>query len=118
MSDNKTVDGEPIHPPFIKHGEDIARDVTGESADGEQMVLMDDCMIYFKLMAFEQGVLNRLRQYSDQNLQMDIDASRGFLYLGDIEAVRADLHSQIDNMFDAIAAHRAAEAAKETEDAK
>lgn len=106
MSDNKIQNEGEILPPFIKHNEDIAQTVTGEAPDGEQMVLGTDCMIFFKMMAFEQGVLNRLRQYGDQNLALDIDAGRGFLYLGELDAVRNDLHHQIDSLFDAIAAHR------------
>ena len=101
------------YPPFIKHSEDIAVNVTGEGADGEQMVLGDDVMIFFKIMGFEQGVLNRLRQGEDQNLALDIDAGKGFLYLGDLEAVKADLHTQIDSMFAAIAAHRDEESTHE-----
>lgn len=92
---------------FIRHGEDIAPQINGEGVDGEQMVLGSDVLIYFKLMGFEQEVLNRLRQFShDQNLACDIDATQGFIYLGDFEAVRKELHEQVDKMFAAIAAHR------------
>ena len=92
---------------FIRHGEDIASQINGEGVDGEQMVLGSDVLIFFKLMGFEQEVLNRLRQFShDQNLACDIDAAQGFIYLGDFEAVRKELHEQIDKLFAAIAAHR------------
>ncbi|MHC5058941.1 MAG: hypothetical protein ACYTKD_30160 [Planctomycetota bacterium] len=109
----KDEKGEEFHPPFIRHGEDIAINVTGEGPDGNQLILGEDVLVYFKLMGFEQGVLNRLRQYGDQNLGHDIDAGRGFIYLGDLEATKAELHQQIDNLFDAIAAHRHKEVAKD-----
>jgi len=91
---------------FIRHNEDIATSITGEALDGEQMVLGDDVLIYFHLRGFEQGVLNRLRQFDDQTLADDIDAGKGFIFLGELDAVRQDLHDQVDKLFTAIEAHR------------
>lgn len=91
---------------FLLFSEDISTSVTGETPDGEQMVLENDVLIYFKLAAFEQGVLNRLRASKELTLRDEIDDKKGVVYLGDMEAVRNELIAQINKMFDAIKEHR------------
>ena len=101
-------------PPFIKYGEDMAQSINGEGADGEQIVLGEkNGLIYIKRMDFEQATLDRLRKFDDQNLQHDIDAVDGYIYVGDLESIRLELHDQIEKMFAAIVAHRGLEVADE-----
>ena len=94
----------------------MASSINGEGPDGEQIQLgTTDGLIYFKLMGFEQAVLVRLRKYDDQNLQCDIDAAGGYLYFGDLDDIRLELHDQIERLFTAIIDHRGLEVVDEKE---
>lgn len=94
---------------FLLFSEDISANVNGETPDGEQMELNNDVLIYFKLAAFEQGVLNRLRASKELTLRDEIEEKKGVIYLGEIEAVRNEMITQINKLFDAIKEHRANE---------
>lgn len=100
-------------PPFIKYEEDMAVNVTGEGPDGNRLVLGEDCIVYLKLFAAEQGCLDRIRSFNDQHLGLDIDAAKGYIYFGDFEEVRLELHRQIDAMFAAMQDYRESQRDKE-----
>jgi hypothetical protein len=91
---------------FLIYSEEIAEGVTGETPEGEQMELGQDVLIYLKLAAFEQGVLERLRASEDSTLRTEIDSKQGVIYLGNLDEVQKELHCQIDSLFEAIKAHR------------
>ncbi len=91
---------------FIKQKEDVALTINGEAPGGEQMELGEDVLLYFKLAAFEQPVLTRLRATPPANLAGEIASKPGFIFLGEPEDVRKELHSQIDKLFDALKAYR------------
>lgn len=93
---------------FIMQHEDIAGAINGETPGGEQMQLGDDVLIFSKLLVFEQPVLNRLRKdkESGKTLYDEVVSRQGVFYLGEIEAVKAELHANVDKMFEAILAYR------------
>ena len=92
---------------FIVHNEDILGSINGETPGGEQMQLGEDVLVYIKLVDVEQPTLNRLRASKEiSNLYNEIDVARGKVYLGELEAVKAELHASIDKMFAAIVAYR------------
>ncbi len=96
MSENK----------FVEHSEEIAGGITGENSKGEQMLLGNDVLIYFKYVVVEQPVLNRLRETKCGTLFDEIDRCKGKVILGEIQAVQEKLHEDIDKMFAAIIKHR------------
>lgn len=105
-------------PKFIQHAEAVASQINGESPSGDAMFLGDDVLLYFKLAAFEQPVLTRLRTSKEGTLADEISSKLGYLFLGEPEAVRAALHTQIDKLFDAIKQYRLQRDAAQQEHAK
>jgi len=92
---------------FIIQPESIASTINGETPSGEQMKLGNDVFIFSKILVFEQPVLNRLRaRKEDGNLYNELDKVQGVFYLGDLEAIRAELHHNVDKMCEAILAYR------------
>lgn len=92
---------------FIVQPEEIAASINGETPGGEQMILGNDVLIYSKFVVTEQPVLNRLRANKESGtLINEIDRYTGQIYLGELEAVRARLHANVDEMFEAIIAYR------------
>ena len=92
---------------FIMQPEDIAGGINGETPGGEQMILGNDVLIFSKLMVFEQPVLNRLRaRKEDGTLYNELDKVQGVFYLGDMAEIKAELHKNVDSMFEAIVAYR------------
>lgn len=103
-------------PKFIMQPEDIAGAINGETPGGEQMMLGNDILIFSKLMVFEQPVLNRLRARKDDGtLWNELSKAQGVFYLGDMEAIKAELHKNVDAMFEAVVAYRKSINEKQTE---
>lgn len=90
----------------MRFEEDIAREITGETADGTQLTLDGDVLIYFKLIDFEQPVLNRLRTTTERTLIDELPLHKGFLFLGEPKEIKEELKKEIDKMFDAIEKYR------------
>jgi len=91
---------------FVRKSEEVASSINGECPNGDQMLLGDDVLIYFKLCGFEQPVLDRLRSTKTGTLATEITNKQGFIYLGELETVRRQLHSQVDKLFAAITEFR------------
>jgi len=101
---------------YITYPENLASSINGETPGGEQMQLGSDVLIYVKFAIFEQGVLNRLRANKETGtLANEIDKCQGQLYLGESDAIQAELHLTVDKIFQAIKAHRESLNAKSPE---
>ena len=102
MSENKVERG------FLKKHEDVAKQITGESIDGQRMQLGQDVLLYSRFIAIEQGALDRISM-SDVTLAdefADNITYPGTVWLGNPEDIREEMHRTVDKVFASIYGHR------------
>lgn len=108
MEDNLTEKGSK-EPSILVWDGSISSEITGEGPDGEPFLLGDDALIFFRMVAFEQPVLDRLRRSTDLTLRDELDSESKYpshVFLGNPEDLREELKGQVDKLVDAIIKHR------------
>lgn len=80
---------------WIMRPESIASTIIGE----DFTIAPSDICIYFKLIVYEQPVFDRLAKTPSATLADEIAQDKGFLLLGDIEKVKAQMHNWVDEVF-------------------
>lgn len=81
--------------------ESVASDINGDG-----MNLGNDIFIYFKMAAYEQGVFDRIAKTEDYTLANEISGDKGFLMLGEPEAIKAAMHHWVDQLINSILENR------------
>lgn len=70
--------------------------------DGEGLNLGNDILIFFKMAAYEQGVIDRIKRTPDYTLADEIKTDSGYVMLGNPEKIRAQMHAWVDGLITAI----------------
>lgn len=68
--------------------------------NGEGMVLGGDILIYFKMCAYTQGVIDRIAKTTDYTLADEIKTDAGFVMLGNPEKIREQMHNWVNQLID------------------
>lgn len=85
---------------WVMRPEVLAKEIEGD------LVLGNDILIYFKMCAYEQGVLDRIAKTPDYTLADEIKSDTGFVILGNPEQVRGAMHTWVDGIVNAILEQR------------
>ncbi|MBW2559111.1 MAG: hypothetical protein JRD69_09835 [Deltaproteobacteria bacterium] len=79
---------------FIMSGEDAAANIQDNSIQ-----LGADILLFFKMCAYNQAVLDRLA-LTDNNLLNEIEEDQGHLITGQPESIRENMHKWVDLFVD------------------
>jgi len=85
---------------FVKYGDDMAAQFTGDWVDGP-MKLGPDVLLYWRLCGWEQKSIDRLAMTDGtlHNELEDYETRPGVIFLGNPEDIREEMHNSIDKMF-------------------
>lgn len=76
---------------WVLRPESAATEITGE-----ELNLGNDILIFFKMTAYEQGVIDRIKRTPDYTLADEIKTDSGYIMLGNPEKIRSQMHTWVD----------------------